>query len=177
MTGKPVRSPVYVCLGLVAFLFAALVSNPRIEQALGRDPGSLAWGPALFRTVREYTVACSWPGANDAQQGEPILQAPSIAAGTVWLLTGLSVIAILLRIPNLNSSLWLDEVLTMTRFVKPPFLYILTSFPGPESTHVVFGDGACVLAPVRRACVERALPSVLFGAGSLWALFLLGRKY
>jgi len=86
------------------------------------------------------------------------------------------VFAIFLRIPALNSCLWLDEVLTMARFAKPPLAWIFTSFPD-QNQHMLYSlmaHGAVRLFGEQAWSLR--LPSVLFGAASLWALFLLGRK-
>ncbi|HYK63048.1 MAG TPA: hypothetical protein VEV85_26660 [Bryobacteraceae bacterium] len=45
--------------------------------------------------------------------------------------------AIFLRIPALNSCLWLDEVLTMARFAKPPLAWIFTRFPD-QNQHMLY---------------------------------------
>ena len=176
MTGKPVRSPVYIVLGAVALLVAALASNTRIEQAFGRDPGSLAWGPTLWRVLLALHGCVLLAVGFWRKERRTYSSGVPISPGTMWLLGGLTVLAILLRIPNLNSSLWLDEVLTMSRFAKPPFSYILSSFPD-QNQHMLYS----VMAHASlRLFGEQAwsirLPSVLFGAGSLAALFLLGRK-
>ena len=176
MTGKPVRSPAYICLAIVALLFALGLSNIRLEQAFGREPGSLAWGPALWRALLALHGGLLLAAALRRRLPRHDQAGIPISPGTIWLLAGLTTLAVLLRIPNLNSSLWLDEVLTMTRFAKPPVTYILTSFPD-QNQHMlyslmahaslrIFGEHAWTLR----------LPSVLFGAGSLTALFLLGRR-
>jgi hypothetical protein len=176
MTDKPVRSPVYIILGAVALLVAGLASNTRVEQAFGRDPGSLAWGPTLWRALLALHGGALlalgfWRRARRSDGcGIPI------SPGTMWLLAGLTVLAIVLRIPNLNSCLWLDEVLTMSRFAKLPFSYILTSFPD-QNQHMLYSIMAhASLRLFGEQAWSIRLPSVLFGAGSLAALFLLGRK-
>jgi len=93
----------------------------------------------------------------------------------VWgILFGLSLLALALRLWRLNADLWFDEVLTLLDFVRPPLGEILTSFPSQNQhmfysvlAHVsvgIFGESAWALR----------LPSVVFGMGSLWALFALG---
>jgi hypothetical protein len=37
--------------GILLLAASVLVSNPLLERAFGRQPGSLAWGPLLFRIL------------------------------------------------------------------------------------------------------------------------------
>jgi len=81
------------------------------------------------------------------------------------------VFAIFLRIPALNSCLWLDEVLTMARFAKPPLAWIFTSFPD-QNQHMLYSlmaHGAVRLFGEQAWSLR--LPSVLFGAASLRRCF------
>jgi len=180
MTGKPPdrqkqTSPVYICIGLAAVSLAVFVSNSQIEHTLGRTPGSLGWGPGLWRALLGLhgctLIAAGWWGRERrSEPGTPISRRSMLV---LWTLTAA---AILLRIPNLDSSLWLDEVLTMARFAKPPVSQILTSFPD-QNQHMLYSllaHGALRLFGEHAWSLR--LPSVLFGAASLWPLFLLGRK-
>ncbi|MBV8844674.1 MAG: glycosyltransferase family 39 protein, partial [Bryobacterales bacterium] len=175
MSRKPAR-PVYISLGAVALAIAALVSNTQLEQFFGRAPHSLAWGPGLFRALLALhgcLLLVSGFLRRNPFDGGPAKRLPR---RVIALLAGLTVLAVVLRIPNLNSSLWLDEVLTMARFAKTSAAYILTSFPD-QNQHMLYSllaHGSLTL--FGESAWSLRLPSVLFGAGSLWALFLLGRK-
>ena len=81
--------------------------------------------------------------------------------------------AVALRIPGLNSCMWLDEVLTMVRFARPPVGVILTSFPD-QNQHMLYSllAHACIRIFGEQAWALR-LPSVAFGRGQhLGAVFL-----
>ncbi len=91
-------------------------------------------------------------------------------------LIALLVIALILRVYRLNEGLWLDEILTYVGYAKMPFLRIITSFDS-ENQHFLysilahmsflgFGESAWALR----------LPAVLFGVGSILALYLLGSE-
>jgi mannosyltransferase len=175
MKGKPAGSPVYILLGIIGLLAAALVSGAQLERAFGRPPGSLAWGPALFRVLLALH-GCALLMAGLRRRTYQSASGKSISRPTVLLLTALTLVAIVLRIPNLNSSLWLDEVLTMARYAKPPFSQIFTNFPD-QNQHMLYSlmaHGALRLFGEQAWSLR--LPSVIFGAASIWALFLLGRK-
>lgn len=85
-------------------------------------------------------------------------------------------IALILRLYRLNEGLWLDEILTYISYAKMPFLKIVTSFDSENQhflysifTHLsflAFGESASALR----------LPAVLFGVGSILALYLLGAE-
>src|SRR6185436_4222115 len=111
-----------------------------------------------------------------ARDAEPTAKRTSPGRGALLAMAGLSVLAFALRLPGLNSCMWLDEILTMVRFARPPAWQILTTFPD-QNQHMLysllahgsislFGDQVWALR----------LPSVFFGVASIWALFLLGRK-
>jgi hypothetical protein len=179
MSRKPAPSvynvPVYIVLGLAAIL-AALIPNAQIEQIFGRAPGSLSWGPALFRGLLAFHGCLLLAAALFGGIHRGGIPGKPLRRRTILLLAAMTVVALLLRLPNLNSSLWLDEVLTMSRFAKQTTAYILTSFPD-QNQHMLYSllaHGSLRLFGESAASIR--LPSVLFGAGSLWALFLLGRK-
>jgi hypothetical protein len=95
---------------------------------------------------------------------------------TIAILAVILTAAFALLLYRLNAGLWLDEIYTYIRFVQFPFGQI-TSIPDPQNQHFFYD----LLA---RASFELfgetpwslRLPAVLFGVGSIWALFLLGRQ-
>jgi mannosyltransferase len=174
--GLRFEQPWLAIAGAVLMVVAAIWRNSWIEAAFGRQPHSLSWGPALFRAVLAVHGFVLL-GAGFVPRGKRIGTLwERIDRRTLWILSGITVVAILLRIPALDSCLWLDEVLTMVRFARPPVGTILTSFPD-QNQHMLY---SLLAHGSIRAFGEYAwalrLPSVLFGAGSLWTLFVLGRR-
>jgi len=175
---------VLAVLGGVLLMGTAVVaSNAGIERALlGNAARSLSWGPTLFRVLlgMHGGILLAWgvrvvvrpAGTHD---GDP----PATGQRTArvwWLLVALSTAALALRLWNLNSCLWFDEVLTLVDSVRAPLGQIVTQFSS-QNQHMFFS----VLARLSiEAFGEHAwslrLPSVGFGIASLWALFLLGRR-
>ena len=88
----------------------------------------------------------------------------------------LSLLALVLRLWQLNTDLWFDELLTLLNYVRMPAGYIISRLPD-QNNHIVFSllSHASVQIFGESAWAVR-LPSVLFGVMSLWALFLLGRR-
>jgi hypothetical protein len=102
--------------------------------------------------------------------------ASGISRRTWFVLSALTGVAVLLRIPSLNSCLWLDEVLTMVSYGQPPLAWIFTAFPD-QNQHLLYSLLAHVSMQIfGQHAWSLRLPSVLFGAGSVWALFFLGRR-
>lgn len=176
MTVRAVRSPWSVVMGAGLVIAAILVPNAFFEQVSGRAPHSLTWGPVLFRIL----LALHGSLLVFTSFGERSADRASLTAGigrrTWFLLAALTVVAVLLRIPSLNSCLWLDEVLTMASYGRPPLAWIFTAFPD-QNQHMLYSLLARVSIDLfgEQSWTLR-LPSVLFGAGSVWALFLLGRR-
>lgn len=92
------------------------------------------------------------------------------------ILTGLLLAAAALRLYRLDEGLWWDEILTYVKYVKPPLWETLTLYES-ENQHFlyillahlsirIFGDSVWALR----------LPAVLFGVGSIAALYLFGRE-
>ena len=166
-------------LGISLVLFALVFSGSTIEYALrGTSSGTLSWGPALFRTVLAlHGALLIFIGLRRPAISRPPSPAGPTTDPLVWLmLCGLSLVAVALRLWKLDSCLWLDEVLTMVDYARAPLGTIVTSFPN-QNQHMlysvlahlsleIFGESAWALR----------LPAVLFGVGSLWGLFLLGRR-
>ncbi len=169
------------CAFIVFFLSVSRASyGPFL---LGAENKDLSWGPALFRGLLAFhgilLIVFGWTrnqsgSSSDKTNGSvsEVRTSPTI----IGFLIGLSVLALVLRLWNLNSDLWLDEVLTLLDFVRYPVGHIVTSFPSQNQhmlfsllaklTTTVFGESAWALR----------LPSVVFGIGSIWAFFYLGRK-
>jgi mannosyltransferase len=171
-----VRSPGLLGVGALLIVLAALVSGTSMEKWLGRAPHSLAWGPALFRLLLALhglvLIVVSFMGK---KQPRPALL-PAIHNRMGLTLALLSVVALALRIPGLNSCMWLDEVLTMVRFARPPLAQIVSSFPD-QNQHMLYSLMAHVSLSIFGEHVwALRVPSVLFGVASIWALFLLGRR-
>jgi mannosyltransferase len=166
-----------VALGGALLVWAAWVSNAAITQTLlGDAGGSLAWGPALFRTLLAgHGLALVGVGlglgAATVRVGRPL---PTRLPWAV-LLT-LSALALALRLWHLDSCLWFDEVLTLVDFARKPFGEIVTSFPS-QNQHMLYSILAHVsLSLFGESAWALRLPSAVFGVASLWALFLLGRR-
>lgn len=163
-------------------IFAAVVSSANYSPMLtGETAKDLSWGPALFRALLFFhgglLIAL---GVIYRKSGEEVSledhQEKPLPPRTLVFLIVLSSIALVLRLINLNSDLWVDEVFTLIDFVRQPMGEILTSFPS-QNQHMlysvlahasfeVFGESAWALR----------LPSVLFGVGSIWAMYFLCRK-
>ena len=173
---RSIRSPRLIVPGALLVALAALVSNASMEQAFGRAPHSLAWGPALFRILLAvHGLALMAAGFVSKKRPVTALFA-SIGKRTLILLAILTVLAVALRIPGLNSCMWLDEVLTMVRFARPPVAQILTSFPD-QNQHMLYSLLAHISLGIFGEQVwALRVPSVLFGIASIWALFPVGRR-
>lgn len=181
------RSILFV-IGCMMAVFAIAVSGASYSNLLsGQNAKDLSWGPTLFRVLLFLhgslliAVSLAWKkitteSATETQEAI----AREDEAQTNWLVMSvllvLSVIALALRLWNLNSDLWVDEVFTLLDFARLPVGEIVTSLPN-QNNHIfftllahsamrIFGESAWALR----------LPSVLFGIGSIWALFLLCRR-
>jgi 4-amino-4-deoxy-L-arabinose transferase-like glycosyltransferase len=178
---------VWILAGLVLIVVAALSTSASIEMALlGRATGALAWGPSLFRALLLFHGVCLVAygafGARRAVQARPAGNASGASVGLrssprVWATLGLlCAVGLALRLWRLDTDLWLDEVLTLTDFLRLPFSEIVATFPS-QNQHMLYSllaRGAILIFGESFAAAR--LPAVLFGVASLWALFMLGRR-
>jgi hypothetical protein len=194
------RSLALIVTGSLLVVAAAIVSNGALERALLSDASrTLGWGATLFRALlathgaalivagiiqirpdKLQLVAVSVMGQSSEQRQTEVCRTFSESpktSGRVWLtLAGLSLLALMLRLWKLDTDLWHDEVLTLVDFVRMPLGEIVARFPSQNQhmffsvlarfSFAIFGESAWALR----------LPSVVLGVGSVWALFLLGRR-
>jgi hypothetical protein len=161
--------------GFALLLAASLVSNSGIEAFLGRSPGSLSWGPRLFRLLLYFHAVLLIFAAVKPEKNRPVSAASPIARRTWIVLSALTIIGLALRFYRLNTCLWLDEVLTMLDYGRAPFSQIVSSFPN-QNQHMLYSLMAhSAIVSFGESAWTLRLPAVLFGAASIWALYLLGR--
>jgi mannosyltransferase len=175
--GEMTKSPRLALAGSLLVVAGLSLSNASIEHAFGRAPHSLAWGPALFRVLLVlHGMALIFASFLRSHTGPSASSSLPISRTGKVLLGFLLVVALLLRLPSLNSCLWLDEVLTMVNYARPPLARIFTSFPD-QNQHLLYSLLAhCSMRVFSEQAYSLRLPAVFFGVGSVWALFLLGRR-
>jgi hypothetical protein len=164
--------------GLGAVLCAAWFSSARIEHALGWPPGALSWGPTLFRLLLVFhglvAVAAGLRGFRPSTAVAP-LDGP-ISRGVVIVLGLLSLAALALRLWRIETSLWVDEVLTVVYVVRLPLGQLISSFSS-QNQHLLYSLGAhASVAMFGESSFALRLPAVLAGVASIPALYLLGRR-
>lgn len=175
------RTALSAGIGLVLIAAGVLLTSPQIAGALVPTSNELYTqlvpGATLFRLglilLGLFSLAVTrlpvWTHeAGDERTGDvALMTAP---------LFGVLVVATALRLYQLNAGLWLDEIVTYVLYVRDPFGQIVVTY-NSENQHflysllahlsfVLFGESAWALR----------LPAVLFGVGSLWALYLLGQE-
>ncbi|MBV6497747.1 MAG: hypothetical protein JFAIHJKO_02898 [Pyrinomonadaceae bacterium] len=172
-----------LALGALLVIFAAVVPNDAYARVLVSNTKDLAWGSTLFRSLLAlhgvllvlYALKRRTASTRRSIDSDDL---PEKRATTRWaylLLAVFSVIALILRVWNLNSDLWIDEVFTLLDFVRQPTGVILTSFPS-QNQHMLFSLLAHLSTGVfGESAWAIRLPSVLFGVGSIWAFFYLAR--
>lgn len=168
--------------GLAAILFAAAV--PSADYAvflLGANAKDLSFGPALFRVLMVFHGILLVGYFLFLRKRTMIVEKPenrelSLNYSTRIVLIILTFVALGLRFWNLNTDLWTDEVFTLLDFARQPFGEIVTSFSS-QNQHLLYSLLAhASLEIFGESAWSLRLPAVLFGAASVWAMFLLSRK-
>jgi len=181
---RAVTATVSILAGVALIVGALAWSSPSIERAfLGSETGALAWGPALFRALLAFHGACLVLfGAYRARRhvvasSRTPVAPPLRSPATTWaVVAALCAVGLALRLWRLDTDLWLDEVLTLTDFLRLPFREIVATFPS-QNQHVLYSLlGRVSILAFGESFAAARLPAVLFGVASIWALFLLGRR-
>ena len=179
-------------LGLALFLFglaflivAALFSNADYaDYLLTAGTRDLSWGPTLFRTLLvfhggllvAFSLMTPMVGGEDGAEGADNSKRFALSPKVIGALILMSVLGLILRLWNLGTDLWIDEVFTLLDFVRKPLGDIVTSFPS-QNQHMLFSILARISTIIfGESAWSVRLPSVLFGIGSIWAFFFLCRR-
>lgn len=178
-----IRSRLSVAVGAALALLGALVSPSGLLDALGRS--GIQLGDPLRQGAVLFKLGLVVLGLYIAVLGAVPLGLPPRArreragdAGARWawgtLLAILGACA-LLYFYRLDDGLWFDEIVTYVHYARLPFGQILLTYD-EENQHVLYSllAHASFLAMGESTWALR-LPAVLFGIGSVWALFLVGR--
>ncbi len=167
-----------IAAGAGAVVCAALLSSAGIEHALGRSPGELSWGPPLFRLLLAFhglvAIASGLRGFRPGIAAGPL--EPPVSRRTWIALGALSLAALALRLWRIDTSLWVDEVITAVYFVRLPFTGIVSSFPN-QNQHLLYSLAAhASVSLFGESSFALRLPAALMGVASVPALYLLGRR-
>ena len=172
-------------LGGLLILAGALVpSNVLVEAVRATPPGAdllrqLLLGAALFRVglvILGVAIIALWRFPVVAAQPVAETSAPGLDAWSGIALGLLLVSALGLRLYALDSGMWTDELLTYVQYMSWSPGEIVTTYDN-QANHVLytllarlsfltFGEGVWALR----------LPAVLFGVGSVWALYLFASE-
>ncbi len=167
-----------IAVGFGALLFAGWFTTARIENALGWPPGALSWGPALFRLLLVFHGLVAMVAGLRAFRPRTVvtrLDGP-ISRRVIIVLGLVSLAALALRLWRIETSLWVDEVLTVVYVVRLPLGQLISSFPS-QNQHLLYSLAAhASVAMFGESSLTVRLPAVIAGVASIPALYLLGRR-
>jgi mannosyltransferase len=96
-----------------------------------------------------------------------------------WELIGvgtLLLVALVARVVGLNASLWYDEILTLTRFVRLPWPQLLTDFSS-FNNHMFYSlQAKAAVSLFGESAWALRLPALAFGLGSLPLIWWMARQ-
>jgi len=129
--------------------------------------GLLLAGAAIFPRLRRTAPATGydplWSRANSSSSKRPEFSGYGASIGA------LLVLAAALRFISLDSGLWMDEVFSLVRTIRPSAWEILSGFVD-DNQHTLYSLAAkgCI-ALFGEIPVAIRLPAVVFGVASIWA--------
>ena len=172
---------VAVALGAAGLLLDARAAAEALAGADSPMVDSVATGMWIFKAMLLVHAGLILAGSRLQPRGTGarLLALPASTEapirGGIWILAGVLAIGATLRFYALGEGLWYDEIMALVRYAREPLPYILTTYDS-QNQHLlysilahgsigIFGDGAWALR----------LPAALFGVGSLWATWWLGK--
>ncbi len=183
--GRQLQMSMISWLGTALILLGLLVPSSTWIDLLRTTPSTLReqllLGGTLFRIGLGLLglfllIARGQRWWRPAPAGEIAPAKPAWSRREMLLLAGILIAATALRLYHLNQGLWLDEVSTLVHYAWAPFGEIITTYESQNqhflysllahTSFLIFGESAWALR----------LPAVLFGIGSIWALYLLARE-
>ncbi|GGY44425.1 glycosyltransferase family 39 protein [Parvularcula lutaonensis] len=91
-------------------------------------------------------------------------------------MAGVLMLALVLRIIHLNADLWYDEILTLLNYVRLPWGELVQTY-GSLNNHVLYSWMAKISVGIfGESAWAMRLPAVLFGLGSIVAVWLFMRR-
>lgn len=170
-------------IGALFFLAGALLPSSALAEFLSAPPAGITFQLMLGATIFRISLAILGIALVIASLPIWAQRAPSVKPAAdprhKWILLLLALILIVataLRLYQLNSGLWLDEILTDVLFAKAPLRSIITTYES-ENQHFLYSLMAHLSFKIFGESVwALRLPAVLFGVGSIGALYLLGRE-
>ena len=174
-------------VGIVLILAGVLIPAGFLVELLRPLPQDATLANQLLRGALLFKAGLLVLGATLILLGSPRFQdrlrwihnAKEIADETdsykVWL-WGLLLFSLVLRLYKLGEGLWLDEIAMAIKYLRRPFGELLTLYDS-ENQHLLY----TILAYLSTSLFGEngwglRLPAVLFGLGSIWALYHLGKE-
>jgi hypothetical protein len=174
----------------VAFATLAAIASPSFipelpSQAASMRPllvSGLLWTRALLAASAIFALVCGWVLQWDARNRptsiEPAAQSEIKRFGSVevGVVIGLTLLALLMRLPNVGDELWWDELNSMVRVVRRG-AFVIIAFVAGGNSHILntwgmffssrlFGESEWALR----------LPALLLGTAMPAAAFLALRR-
>jgi len=174
-------SPMIVSALGALFLLAGLASPPSWIVASLR-PGSAELARLLLLGAWMFKAALAVTGLFlfvlrrfRPERIVPDGDRPARSRAELWGIAAILTAAAALRLPALDSGLWLDEILTYVNYARMPYLEIVTTYAS-ENQHFLYTLGAhAAFQMFGENAFALRLPAVIFGVLSIWAVYLLGR--
>lgn len=122
------------------------------------------------------TIGPVLPAPERAADGAVPTVGAARAGAAAWFLPVVLAVAAGLRIPDLGSGLWYDEIDTLVGSVRHPLAWILTTYQS-QNQHLLYSVAARLsLLVFGDTNVALRLPALVFGLGSIWAFHRLARR-
>lgn len=173
-----VRLPGAIVLALAAiFLSPQMLANAMVKPALASQVTTGLWILKACLLVLAVVVA-SWKYL-PFEKAAPLATAPATASPTRtewWMAGAFIVIGAILRLTDLGTGLWYDEIETLVNYVRLPLGQVVTTYDS-QNNHLFYSVLARIsILTLGESAWALRLPAALMGIASLWAAWAFARR-
>lgn len=173
-----------MALALMAVVLAIASSPANVSALLPADARGTAGETSLFLRILFLidAILCSlaafarWRPATGI---DPSITGIRLADGRTdaprWILPSIVVGGLFLRLPGIDSQIWLDEIATLTTYLRHPWYQTLTLYESANQHMLYSVLGSLSIHAFGESAWAARLPALLFGVASIWAIDLMGR--
>lgn len=153
--------------------FLAPGADPVLDPLLTTGARLLRLSLCLLASLVIVGVRAGWW---TDEVGDGARATPHASRREAIMLAVILAVALILRLVNLDSDLWIDEIFTLTDLDGATFRSILAVYPS-QNQHFLYALLAHpALLALGEGAVALRLPSVLFGVASIGAVYLFARE-
>lgn len=108
--------------------------------------------------------------------GSSPIDASRGGAAPMWIIVAIVVLGLALRLYQVDTELWMDEIFLRTRYAPLEFRQLVSTYDSQNHQPLYSMMARLGFLAAGGADWSLRIPAVMLGVGSLWAVWLFGRR-